>query len=109
MREMGRLSQVPIEPPEQTRLLDACLAKNGVIGGGVPGAGGYDAIWILTLTPSKVTAAAPNPMGQVEGVWTNWKEMNVSPLSCGESMERGVRVENVETVLGWLKKPGYVN
>lgn len=103
---MGRLSQVPIEPPEQTRLLDACLAQNGVVGGGVPGAGGYDAIWVLTLTASKPSTAAPT--SQVENVWTGWKEMNVSPLSCGESMERGVRVENAETVLGWLKKPGYV-
>ncbi|KIO32266.1 hypothetical protein M407DRAFT_112172 [Tulasnella calospora MUT 4182] len=108
MREMGRLSQVPIEPAEQTRLLDACLAQNGVVGGGVPGAGGYDAIWILTLTASKANAAAPSSMSEVESVWTGWKEMNVSPLSCGESMERGVRVENPETVLEWLKKPGYV-
>jgi hypothetical protein len=37
MREMGSLSGVPIEPPEQTELLDACVAVAGVIGGGVPG------------------------------------------------------------------------
>ncbi|KAG8989129.1 phosphomevalonate kinase, partial [Tulasnella sp. 427] len=97
MRDMGRLSQVPIEPPEQTRLLDACLAKNGVIGGGVPGAGGYDAIWILTLAPAAggaggPTGAAASPSSQVESVWTSWKEMNVSPLSCGESMERGIEL-----------------
>lgn len=37
MREMGSLSGVPIEPPEQTKLLDACVSGAGVIGGGVPG------------------------------------------------------------------------
>jgi phosphomevalonate kinase len=37
MREMGDLSQVPIEPKEQTALLDACVSQAGVIGGGVPG------------------------------------------------------------------------
>ena len=37
MREMGTLSGVPIEPEEQTRLLDTCTALPGVIGGGVPG------------------------------------------------------------------------
>lgn len=37
MREMGNLSGVPIEPPEQTELLDACVSGAGVIGGGVPG------------------------------------------------------------------------
>ena len=34
---MSKLSSVPIEPEEQTRLLDACSALPGVIGGGVPG------------------------------------------------------------------------
>ena len=37
MREMGTLSGVPIEPPEQTKLLDTCVSGAGVIGGGVPG------------------------------------------------------------------------
>lgn len=37
MREMGQLSGVPIEPIEQTRLLNTCVSLAGVIGGGVPG------------------------------------------------------------------------
>lgn len=37
MREMGELSGVPIEPKEQTALLDACISQAGAIGGGVPG------------------------------------------------------------------------
>lgn len=37
MCEMGNLSGVPIEPQEQTALLDACVSQAGVIGGGVPG------------------------------------------------------------------------
>jgi phosphomevalonate kinase len=37
MREMGTLSGVPIEPIEQTQLLDLCVSQPGVIGGGVPG------------------------------------------------------------------------
>jgi phosphomevalonate kinase len=37
MRIMGNASDVPIEPPEQTKLLDACCALPGVIGAGVPG------------------------------------------------------------------------
>lgn len=39
MREMGTLAGVPIEPQEQTDLLDACISGAGVIGGGVPGGG----------------------------------------------------------------------
>ena len=48
IRELSERSGVPIEPPEQTALLDA-VTKNveGVLGGVVPGAGGYDAIVLL--------------------------------------------------------------
>ena len=38
---MGSASGVLIEPPEQTRLLDACLSKAGVVAGGVPGGMSY--------------------------------------------------------------------
>jgi len=38
MRTMGESSSVPIEPPEQTKLLDACTNMiPGVVGAGVPG------------------------------------------------------------------------
>lgn len=37
MRLMGDFSDVQIEPPEQTNLLDVCLMQNGAVGGGVPG------------------------------------------------------------------------
>ena len=47
IRTMGEKSGVPIEPPAQTKLLDACEGITGVIGGTVPGAGGYDAIALL--------------------------------------------------------------
>jgi phosphomevalonate kinase len=37
MKRMGDLSGVPVEPAQQTRLLNACIERSGVIGGGVPG------------------------------------------------------------------------
>jgi phosphomevalonate kinase len=37
MKRMGDLSGVPIEPAQQTKLLNACIERAGVIGGGVPG------------------------------------------------------------------------
>lgn len=37
MKGMGEMAGVPIEPDGQTKLLDACLASEGVLGCGVPG------------------------------------------------------------------------
>ncbi|KAL9580614.1 MAG: hypothetical protein Q9203_006232 [Teloschistes exilis] len=47
IREMSSKADVPIEPPVQTSLLDACSKVSGVVGGVVPGAGGFDAIALL--------------------------------------------------------------
>ncbi|CCM01462.1 uncharacterized protein FIBRA_03516 [Fibroporia radiculosa] len=99
MREMGNLSGVPIEPPEQTKLLDGCVAGAGVIGGGVPGAGGYDAIWLLVLDPLNCPPAEL-PSSRVERAWTNWKGLDVSPLSASESVAKGVRLEEAAQVPG---------
>lgn len=37
MKTMGQAADVPIEPNEQTSLIDACLEVPGVVCGGVPG------------------------------------------------------------------------
>ncbi|KAI0344840.1 Phosphomevalonate kinase [Trametopsis cervina] len=100
MREMGTLAGVPIEPPEQTELLDACVGVAGVIGGGVPGAGGYDAIWVLVFEPASCADRAQLPSTRVESLWAAWKNLDVSPLAAAESTEGGVRVERVEDVSG---------
>ena len=47
IREMSLKSGVPIEPLVQTRLIDACCEIPGVVGGVVPGAGGFDATALL--------------------------------------------------------------
>lgn len=54
IREMSTKSGVPIEPRVQTELIDACSAIPGVIGGVVPGAGGFDAIVLLVLDQPEV-------------------------------------------------------
>ncbi|WVQ63430.1 phosphomevalonate kinase [Kwoniella botswanensis] len=91
-RKMSELSGVPIEPPEQTRLLDACSELEGVIGGGVPGAGGYDALFLLIVdTPSVVS--------RVDKLWSGWKEMSVCPLLAKQS-DGGLKVEELDAVKG---------
>ena len=43
LQKMSHLSDVPIEPTEQTKLLDACMNVEGVVLAGVPG-GTYKSI-----------------------------------------------------------------
>lgn len=54
MREMSTKAGVPIEPKVQTHLLDACCQISGVVGGVVPGAGGFDAIALLVEDKQEV-------------------------------------------------------
>ncbi|OSS45823.1 hypothetical protein B5807_09551 [Epicoccum nigrum] len=54
IRDMGAQSGVPIEPPQQTALLGYCTKLDGVIGGVVPGAGGFDAIVLLVKNDKHV-------------------------------------------------------
>jgi len=111
MKEMGTLSGVPIEPDEQTRLLDVCVSLAGVIGGGVPGAGGYDAVWLLVCDPypedeTHKSLGRPrsqhdqSPLERVEYIWSGYKELKVTPLSSKESMAKGIRLENVADIPG---------
>ncbi|KAJ6625633.1 phosphomevalonate kinase [Mycena sp. CBHHK59/15] len=99
MREMGTLSEVPIEPIEQTKLLDVCVSRAGVIGGGVPGAGGYDAIWLLVFDSAQSLPSQP-PVESVEHVWSTYQELDVSPLSVMESMAKGTRIEKLDMIPG---------
>ncbi|KAJ7462321.1 ribosomal protein S5 domain 2-type protein [Mycena galericulata] len=100
MREMGALSGVPIEPIEQTNLLDVCFSQPGVIGGGVPGAGGYDALWLLVCDPVSTMTLHQRPVEIVENVWSTYKELDVSPLMAVESMAKGARIEQLDMIPG---------
>ncbi|KAK6356270.1 phosphomevalonate kinase [Orbilia javanica] len=91
VRELGTQAAVEIEPPSQTQLLDAAEEQvEGVIGGVVPGAGGYDAVCFLYERKDGVEQKLREFLG-------NWKVENgvVKALELGQEGE-GVRVENVE-------------
>ncbi|KAJ1928693.1 phosphomevalonate kinase, partial [Linderina macrospora] len=76
-RELGENAGVPIEPPKQTRLLDACMQVPGICMAAVPGAGGYDAIYCVALSD---TASQ-----KVEELWSQWTEMSVGPLLANQA------------------------
>lgn len=90
IREMSRLSGVPIEPEQQTQLLDACTAIDGVVGGVVPGAGGYDAIALLVEDDEEVVA-------RLRGLLAGWEvpksEQGATSLTIGKVNLLDVREE----------------
>jgi len=98
MRQMGKAAgeDVHIEPDVQTALLDASIAQKGVICGGVPGAGGYDAIWLLVFESSD---GSTEPLHAVEKLWEA-SFPNVSPLLATESKDGGAKVEDIDHVSG---------
>lgn len=62
---LTKLTGAEIEPFEQTNLLDNCFTLPGVLGGVVPGAGGYDAICLVCTTKSvnKILELTSDPSG----------------------------------------------
>ena len=47
LKGMGNSAGVPVEPDEQTAIANATMALPGVVAAGVPGAGGYDALFVI--------------------------------------------------------------
>jgi phosphomevalonate kinase len=96
---MSKLAGVPVEPEAQTRLLDACGQLPGVVIGGVPGAGGFDAIFLLVIDRATTSTEHGQNGKKVEDLWRAWKEMDVGPLLARQSAS-GLRLEDYKTVPG---------
>ena len=91
IRDMGERSEVPIEPKEQTELLDAVTKDvDGVEGGVVPGAGGYDAIVLLVKDDEKTLEAIKVFLAK----WSKEKSSNVKLLGAKGELE-GARKEDI--------------
>jgi phosphomevalonate kinase len=80
MRQMGIAAGIPIEPESQTELLDETMKKEGVVFAGVPGAGGFDAIFAVTIGDSSTSLAR------------TWSSKNVLAMLVRED-PRGVSLE----------------
>jgi phosphomevalonate kinase len=93
--KMGQAAGVPIEPEEQKKLLDAvCENVDGVLGGIVPGAGGYDAVAFLAIDDDRTV----NDLKQFLGKWGGGGKVRV--LETREEQD-GVRFETVEEYEGY--------
>ncbi|KAK6117011.1 hypothetical protein DH2020_049255 [Rehmannia glutinosa] len=88
MRKMGEAAGIPvdavadsIEPKSQTQLLDTTMNMEGVLLAGVPGAGGFDAVFAVTLGSSNCN------------VIKVWSSLNVLALLVTED-PRGLYLES---------------
>ncbi|KLO95746.1 related to phosphomevalonate kinase [Fusarium fujikuroi] len=97
IRQMGSASDVPIEPESQTELLDALSTVEGVYGGVVPGAGGYDALALLM----KDDEETKQRVGEFLDKWAKEKGTKVKLLGVKGEME-GVRTESLDVYAGWI-------
>jgi phosphomevalonate kinase len=97
VRKMGKESGVAIEPESQTKLLDALEDVQGVYGGVVPGAGGFDALAIMMNDDTETEKR----VAQFADTWSKGQGVTVRLLDVKGEME-GVRVENVAEIQEWL-------
>lgn len=104
IRTMTRRTGVPIEPSVQAELLDTVSEMEGVVGGVVPGAGGYDAIVLLIQDDPAVIAR----LNERFASWTSTVEDDfggkighVRLLGVRHGSE-GVRNEMLEQYVGWV-------
>ncbi len=105
IREMSTKSGVPIEPKAQTDLIDACCRIPGVVGGVVPGAGGFDAIALLVEDEQDVIRSLHQFL---EGYRVN--SDNGQGLGIGKvrllgvrQEDQGVKAEDPSQYKGWLR------
>lgn len=97
VRKMGAESGVPIEPENQTELLDALEGVEGVYGGVVPGAGGFDALALLVKDDQATTSRLEEFLVK----WSKEKGGRVSLLGVKGEME-GVKLEDLQHYQGWI-------
>lgn len=104
IRTMTRRTGVPIEPSVQTELLDSASEIDGVIGGVVPGAGGYDAIVLLIRDDPAVIDRLNERFANYESAVEDdfgGKIGQVRLLGVRHGSE-GVKNEPLEQYAGWI-------
>lgn len=88
LKTMTKETGAPIEPDSQTEILDRCSMIPGVLGGVVPGAGGYDAVCLLVATESvndiKANSKSDPILKNVK--WLNLRQDNIG-LTTGNMSE----------------------
>ena len=105
IREMSLKAKVPIEPRVQTDLLDSCSQLPGVVGGVVPGAGGYDALVLLVENKESVLEGLKRLLDGFEGAAEESSGIRIGRLQLlGVRQEMGgLKLEDLDIYRGWIQ------
>ncbi|KAL7463715.1 hypothetical protein ACHAXS_004069 [Conticribra weissflogii] len=73
LKGMGKAAGVPVEPDEQTALANATMKLPGVVAAGVPGAGGYDALYVIYVKgPDTCDGKSDRVRDEIGKFWNEW-------------------------------------
>ncbi|KAI4145522.1 MAG: hypothetical protein LQ340_006248 [Diploschistes diacapsis] len=103
-REMSARANVPIEPDVQSSLIDACSSIEGIVGGVVPGAGGYDAIVLIVEDRAEVLQKLRKFLqgySVLSGDDVGAKIRQVHAMDVTQDSQ-GLKLESPEQYAGWL-------
>jgi len=96
LRSLGEEAGVPIEPPQQTALANDTMEEPGVIAAGVPGAGGFDALFAVII--SKDGGGGEEVIdvrGRVEKRWLLFGNKGLTPLPLHEGRGLEVKINKI--------------
>ncbi|KAL7545872.1 hypothetical protein ACHAWF_009224 [Thalassiosira exigua] len=74
LKGMGKAAGVPVEPDEQSALADATMKLPGVVAAGVPGAGGYDALFVIYVKGPETNDGRSDQVR--DNIGELWRKMN---------------------------------
>ena len=90
--KLGDLANVPILPGSQKSLLEFTSNLNGVLACGVPGAGGYDAIFVLIVFKN-ISSGKDDAIKRLDFAWKNY-EQNVKTIPISIETD-GVKIHRI--------------
>ena len=83
LKGMGNAAGVPIEPDTQTELADATMKLPGVVAAGVPGAGGYDALFVIYVKGIETAGGGSDQVRDAIGnLWREFSSSDSKTVVC---------------------------
>lgn len=88
LKGMGKAADVPVEPDEQTNLANATMKLPGVVASGVPGAGGYDALFVVYVKGTVTCVDKSDSVrDNIANLWRDFSNQNDTTVVCPLSVK----------------------